>query len=236
MSYESAPFTNDQGEKKIVRIYDTDNPLRKHVVAPEGPAVYREQLSATLGNKAIDDIFLYRPDTDETAQTSETPIVKMGGLWTIGHHYTKQAIDMAQHGQDFATFIPNFDYPVWRPLYDSALRKSPYVWHAKNGRQVIKAVLSHTEAGQARISGHSYAGYTVTELIARFPELVESVVLEDPAGITVHDIRGRLVYQNKYENTGLFYQNISLNSAEAGIYLVTVRDGNRKMVKKIVVE
>jgi subtilisin-like proprotein convertase family protein len=54
--------------------------------------------------------------------------------------------------------------------------------------------------------------------------------------ITVHDIRGRKVFENKYTNTGMFVQNISLNSAETGIYLVTVQDGNKKMVKKIVVE
>lgn len=54
--------------------------------------------------------------------------------------------------------------------------------------------------------------------------------------VTVHDIRGRKVFENKYANTGMFTQNISLNSAETGIYLVTVQDGNKKMVKKIIVE
>jgi len=54
--------------------------------------------------------------------------------------------------------------------------------------------------------------------------------------ITVHDIRGRKVFENNYTNTGLFVQNIALNNAETGIYLVTVQDGNKKMVKKIVVE
>jgi subtilisin-like proprotein convertase family protein len=54
--------------------------------------------------------------------------------------------------------------------------------------------------------------------------------------IMVHDIRGRKVFENKYTNTGLFYQNIALNNAEAGVYMVTVQDGNRKMVKKIVIQ
>jgi subtilisin-like proprotein convertase family protein len=54
--------------------------------------------------------------------------------------------------------------------------------------------------------------------------------------VTVHDIRGRKVFENKYTNTGMFMQNIALNNAETGIYLVTVQDGNKKMVKKIVVE
>lgn len=54
--------------------------------------------------------------------------------------------------------------------------------------------------------------------------------------ITVHDIRGRKVFENKYSNTGMFMQNIAMTSAEAGIYLVTVQDGNKKMVKKMIVQ
>lgn len=60
--------------------------------------------------------------------------------------------------------------------------------------------------------------------------------IANDVNIFVHDMRGRLVFQNKYTNTGLFIQNVVLNSAEAGIYLVTVQDGNKKMVKKIVIE
>lgn len=191
MSGEVIPFTTENGEQKKLRIVDTDNPLRKIIVPPEGPRVYREQLTASLGSKAIEDIFLYRPDPLETDIVSEIPIVKMGGLWTIGHHYTKQAIDMAQNGHDFATFVPNFNYPAWRPLYDNELRKSPYIWHAKNGLQVTKSVLKHTGTEQARISGHSYAGHTVTHLVSHRPELFESVVLEDPSGPTSHNIRPR---------------------------------------------
>lgn len=189
MTAEAIPFTTEDGEQKKLLIADTDNPLRKIIVPPEGPRIYREQLTASMGNKAIEDIFLYRPDPRETRPVSENPIIKMGGLWTIGHHYTKQAIDMAQHGHDFATFVPNFNYPAWRPLYDPELRKSPYVWHAKNGLQVTKSVLRHTGTEQARVSGHSYAGHTVTHLVSHRPELFESVVLEDPSGPTSHNIR-----------------------------------------------
>lgn len=189
MSIEAVPFTDNNGEQKKLYIADTDNPLRKIIVPPEGPRVYREQLAASIGNKAIEDIFLYRPDPEEVDTISEIPIVKMGGLWTIGHHYTKQAIDMAQHGHDFATFVPNFQYPVWRPLFDSELRKSPYIWHAKNGRQVTKSVLAHTGAQKARISGHSYAGHTVTHMASHDPQLFETIVLEDPSGPTSHNIR-----------------------------------------------
>lgn len=54
--------------------------------------------------------------------------------------------------------------------------------------------------------------------------------------IAVHDIRGRQVYSNQYKNTGVFTANIDLQELQSGIYLVTVADGNRKEVKKIMIQ
>ncbi|WP_339838976.1 reprolysin-like metallopeptidase [uncultured Flavobacterium sp.] len=54
--------------------------------------------------------------------------------------------------------------------------------------------------------------------------------------ISVHDLRGREVYSNAYKNNGLFNQTLNLNNIMSGIYLVTVQDGSRKEVKKIIVE
>lgn len=54
--------------------------------------------------------------------------------------------------------------------------------------------------------------------------------------IEVHDIRGRQIFNKAYQNTGLFEQNVQLNNVETGVYMVTVKDGNRKEVKKIVIE
>ena len=54
--------------------------------------------------------------------------------------------------------------------------------------------------------------------------------------INVHDIRGREIYSKSYTNDGLFNENLQLSNAQAGIYLVTVQDGSRKEVKKIVIE
>jgi len=203
MSHEAirpVDYTNEEGETKTYLIEDVDNnPFRKIIIPPkgEGPRVYREQLTAKIGSKAIDDIFLYRPDPQEVPYESESPIIKMGGLWTIGHHYTKQAIDMAQHGHDFATYIPNFDYPVWRPLLDPKLRKTPYVWHAKNGLHVTRAVLGHTGAAQARVSAHSYGGHTASELLSWQPDLFESAVYEDPSGPTVHELNLKELLENE---------------------------------------
>ncbi|PWA05177.1 zinc-dependent metalloprotease [Flavobacterium psychrotolerans] len=54
--------------------------------------------------------------------------------------------------------------------------------------------------------------------------------------ILVHDMRGRSIFERKYSNTGLFSQNIQLDTMQTGIYLVTVKDGGQKVIKKIVVE
>jgi hypothetical protein len=44
------------------------------------------------------------------------------------------------------------------------------------------------------------------------------------------------VYEKSFSNTGTFNQNINLNKVEAGIYLVTITDGAKKTVKRIIVE
>jgi hypothetical protein len=54
--------------------------------------------------------------------------------------------------------------------------------------------------------------------------------------VGVVDMRGRQIFNKSYSNTGLIDQNLQLDSVQAGVYLVTVQDGNRKEVKKIVVE
>lgn len=54
--------------------------------------------------------------------------------------------------------------------------------------------------------------------------------------VDVHDIRGRQIFTKYYQNTGLINQVLELNNVQAGIYLVTVQDGNKKEVKKIVIE
>lgn len=54
--------------------------------------------------------------------------------------------------------------------------------------------------------------------------------------VAVHDMRGRKIFDKTYDNNGLFSQEIKLNNAQAGIYLVSVVDGDQKIVKRIVVE
>jgi hypothetical protein len=51
--------------------------------------------------------------------------------------------------------------------------------------------------------------------------------------IGVFDIRGRSIFQKIYSNNGFFTQNIDLNSVSSGVYLVSIKDGDKKVVKKI---
>ena len=54
--------------------------------------------------------------------------------------------------------------------------------------------------------------------------------------ITVHDLRGRNIFERNYSNTGMIAQNLQLDNVQSGIYLVTVKDGDKKVVKKIIVD
>ncbi len=59
---------------------------------------------------------------------------------------------------------------------------------------------------------------------------------QDDIKINVHDLRGRKIFEQSYPNNGIFNENLQLNGAEAGVYLVTVQNGDHREVKKIVVE
>ncbi|GGG34958.1 hypothetical protein GCM10010976_03300 [Bizionia arctica] len=54
--------------------------------------------------------------------------------------------------------------------------------------------------------------------------------------VEVYDIRGRSIFNNTFETTSRFNQEITLNNAESGMYLVKISDGERQTIQKIVVE
>src|SRR6218665_61283 len=54
--------------------------------------------------------------------------------------------------------------------------------------------------------------------------------------IAVHDLRGRKIFDQSYNNSGMFSQNLQLDKAQAGIYLISITDGDKKVTKRIVVE
>lgn len=54
--------------------------------------------------------------------------------------------------------------------------------------------------------------------------------------VLVHDLLGRKLFEKQYENKGKFNESIQLKNIQAGLYLLTVIDGERKEVKKIVIQ
>ncbi|WP_298156342.1 reprolysin-like metallopeptidase [Flavobacterium sp.] len=54
--------------------------------------------------------------------------------------------------------------------------------------------------------------------------------------VAVYDMRGRLIFDKNYNASSTFNENIQLNDAQAGIYLLSVSDGQHKVVKRIVVK
>ncbi|OUR93968.1 hypothetical protein A9Q87_04485 [Flavobacteriales bacterium 34_180_T64] len=54
--------------------------------------------------------------------------------------------------------------------------------------------------------------------------------------VDVHDIRGRRIFNNAFNAASEFEQTIRLNAVQAGMYLVTVNDGERTVTKRIIVE
>lgn len=53
--------------------------------------------------------------------------------------------------------------------------------------------------------------------------------------VDVYDIRGRLMYANKYSSTTRFEEVITLNNAQSGLYLVQIADGSHRTTRKIIV-
>ena len=54
--------------------------------------------------------------------------------------------------------------------------------------------------------------------------------------VLVHDLLGRKLFEKEFETTSNFNEKIRLKNVLAGLYLLTVVDGERKEVRKIVIE
>ena len=54
--------------------------------------------------------------------------------------------------------------------------------------------------------------------------------------VAINDIRGRKIFAKNYANNGFFNENFQLETIQAGVYLVTIKNGNNKTVKRIVIE
>lgn len=54
--------------------------------------------------------------------------------------------------------------------------------------------------------------------------------------INIYDIRGREILNRSYKANNSFNQNINLQDAKSGVYLVSISDGTKKTVKRIIIE
>ena len=54
--------------------------------------------------------------------------------------------------------------------------------------------------------------------------------------IQVHDLKGRTIFDRNFNNSGLFNEKLELNKVQSGIYLVSISDGAKKTVKRIIIE
>ena len=54
--------------------------------------------------------------------------------------------------------------------------------------------------------------------------------------VFVHDLLGRKLYENSFAAAYLFNETIGLGTVPSGVYLLTVIDGDRKTVKKLVIQ
>jgi subtilisin-like proprotein convertase family protein len=58
----------------------------------------------------------------------------------------------------------------------------------------------------------------------------------NPVEVKVFDLRGREIYSNTYANQSLFNETIDLDAVQSAIYLLKVKNGNRSVTKKIVID
>lgn len=61
-------------------------------------------------------------------------------------------------------------------------------------------------------------------------------VTSDKVDVAVYDMQGRTIFNRAFDGAGAFRQDIRLDNAQAGVYLLSLNDGGRKTVKRIVVE
>lgn len=57
---------------------------------------------------------------------------------------------------------------------------------------------------------------------------------ESKIDIKVNDISGREIFNKNFENDGIFNQTLNLGHLQNGIYVISVTDGNKKSVRRII--
>lgn len=58
----------------------------------------------------------------------------------------------------------------------------------------------------------------------------------DKVNINVYDMRGREIFVKSYVNNGMFNQEVNLDKAQSGVYLITISNGGKKTTERIIIE
>lgn len=58
----------------------------------------------------------------------------------------------------------------------------------------------------------------------------------NPVEVSVFDLSGREIYTKRYTNQSLFNESIDLGAIQSAVYLLKVKNGNKSITKKLVVE
>ncbi len=58
----------------------------------------------------------------------------------------------------------------------------------------------------------------------------------DEIKIVIHDLSGRNIYNKSFQNSGLFDQELQINTISSGIYFVKIQNGENKMIKRIIIK
>jgi hypothetical protein len=63
-----------------------------------------------------------------------------------------------------------------------------------------------------------------------------SFITNNRLEISIYDVRGRRVYENKFNSTPNFNEQIHIENVASGLYIVTLSDGTNTATKKIIIE
>ncbi|MDD3003669.1 reprolysin-like metallopeptidase [Flavobacterium sp.] len=58
----------------------------------------------------------------------------------------------------------------------------------------------------------------------------------DKVDVKIYDMSGRLIFDKNYINQVDFNENIQLNSVQSGVYLMSIFDGEKNLVKRIIID
>lgn len=58
----------------------------------------------------------------------------------------------------------------------------------------------------------------------------------DLVDITIYDMSGRIIFSKNYNSNGDFNENIQLGNVQTGVYLLSIFDGERKQVQRIIMK